>query len=280
MLAAALWSLNGPLIKVLDQQGVSPWTIACYRSLIGGLCFAPWAWGRRKTLRTIAPGWPVAAVAAFTTLTICFVLATSATSAANAIVLQYTSSIWVFALAPLVLGERPDGKTGAVLLVAVIGIGVLFFGNLSQGFGGLGLALISGFAFGVLTLILRRMRSVDPILVVTLNAVGSGMLLVVPLALRGELGLTLPQGGLLLFMGVVQFTLPYAMFSWGLRSVEAPRAALISLLECVLNPIWTYFAVAEIPSVATLAGGALILISVAVAATMRPARDAPTIGDV
>jgi drug/metabolite transporter (DMT)-like permease len=52
------------------------------------------------------------------------------------------------------------------------------------------------------------------------------------------------------------------MFSWALQYVEAHRAALILLLETVLNPIWTYFFVGEIPPAATLLGGPLILAGV------------------
>src|SRR5581483_1430791 len=63
---SALWSLNGPLIKLLNQQGagVSALAIACYRSLIGGLAFLPFAWRQRRTLQGVSPAWMVGSVAA------------------------------------------------------------------------------------------------------------------------------------------------------------------------------------------------------------------------
>lgn len=54
LVAAALWSLNGPLIKLLNQagDGVDGLAIAFYRSLFGGLIFVPLAVRRLATLRT------------------------------------------------------------------------------------------------------------------------------------------------------------------------------------------------------------------------------------
>ena len=110
---------------------------------------------------------------------------------------------------------------------------------------------------------LRGLRPVSPTVVASLNALGSGVILLVPVALAHSFGLTRYTFGLMLLMGLVQFTFPYLLFSWGLQYVEAHRAALIVLLETVLNPLWTYLIVGEAPPVATLWGGPLILLGVA-----------------
>ncbi|MBU0617508.1 MAG: EamA family transporter, partial [Planctomycetes bacterium] len=43
VICAALWSLNGPLIKLLVETDAPGVTIACYRSLFGGAVFLPLA---------------------------------------------------------------------------------------------------------------------------------------------------------------------------------------------------------------------------------------------
>jgi drug/metabolite transporter (DMT)-like permease len=196
-------------------------------------------------------------------MTITFVVATTMTAAANAIILQYTSPIWVFLLAPLLLKERPGRIEGLVLLVAMAGVAVIFSGNTDTSAAGLLVALLSGFGYGSLTVVLRGLRPVSPTVVASLNALGSGVILLVPVALAHSFGLTRYTFGLMLLMGLVQFTFPYLLFSWGLQYVEAHRAALIVLLETVLNPLWTYLIVGEAPPVATLWGGPLILLGVA-----------------
>lgn len=266
--AATLWSLNGPLIKLLSQAepdaaGVPAVTIACYRSLLGGLVFLPLAWARRGSLAAVRPAWCVFSVVSFTVMTFFFVLATTLTAAANAIILQYTSPVWVFALAPLLLAERMRLRDGLVLAVAMVGVGVIFAGHGTAEVGPLMLGLTSGLGYGLLTIALRGLRRVHPFTAVALNFLGSGLLLLPAAVIWGELWLTPRQWGLVLLFSVVQFALPYAIFSWSLRRVEATRASLIVLLEAVLNPVLTWLIVGERVPAPTLVGGPLILLSVA-----------------
>ncbi|MBI5865519.1 MAG: DMT family transporter [Planctomycetes bacterium] len=135
VLSACLWSLNGPLIKLLRQpegdhvSGASAAAIACYRSLFGGAFFLPLALRRVSSLRQVRPIWPIASVVTFTFMTTCFVIATTLTSAANAIVLQYLAPLVVFALSPLMLGIRPRWSEGGVLLLSLVGAAILCAGG-------------------------------------------------------------------------------------------------------------------------------------------------------
>lgn len=259
---AVLWSLNGPLIKLLTQAGVPFVTTACYRSLIGGLVFIPLAARRYRTLGRVSIAWPIGSVLAFTLMTGCFVAATSMTAAASAIILQYTSPIWVFLLAPLLLGERLRPADGLVLLLAMGGVAIIFFGHPTRAVPALAIGLASGLGYGSLTVALRGLRHVDPGTVVALNFVGSGLLLLPGVALWGVFALNGYQWLLMLTLSLVQMAIPYLLFSWALQYVEAHRAALLLLLETVLNPLWTYLAVGEPIPTPTLVGGPLILLSV------------------
>lgn len=260
---AALWSLNGPLIKLLDQAHVSGWTIACYRSLLGGLVFLPLALRRAPTLRRVPWRWPLATVVIFTVMTASFVIANTRTAAANAIILQYTSAIWVFLLAPLLLREHIAWRDGAVLLMAMAGVVIIFVGNLNTDVTGLLIGLLSGLGYGALTVALRALRAVDALVVTALNAIGSGVLLLLPVAWWGQFAVTPPQAALLIVLALVQFTGPYLLFAWALQRIEAHRAALIVLLETIINPVLTYLFVGEVPGPATFIGGPLICLSVA-----------------
>lgn len=270
ILCAAFWSLNGPLIKLLRQPdaasptGLPGITIAAYRSLIGGLLFLPIALRRRQSLKQVSLGWPITSVVMFTVMTACFVIATTQTAAANAIILQYLSPIVVFFLSPLLLKVTPRWSEGAVLLLALAGAGVIFFGNPSTEMGPLTVAACSGLGYGALIVFLRVLTPVDPFVVVAMNFLGSGILMAaaIPFVPGGSFDLTGRQFSILFLMSVFQFAAPYVLFSWALRHVEAHKASLIILLETVLNPIWTYLVVGEVPPRATMLGGPLILISV------------------
>lgn len=265
--AAVLWSLNGALIKLMDREGAGGVAIAFYRSLIAGLFLWPLAHGKFHTLRSrkrpqrrlsLRPAafW---CVIAFTLMTLCFVMANTMTQAANAIFLQYTSTFWIFGLSPWLLKERPRKSDLWLLGLAMIGIGIIFAGNASATLAGLIVALGAGLFYGLLTLAIRQMRDSDSAAVIVVNNLGAALLLLVPALAAGHLMLS-PRGWLLIvIMGVVQFGLPYYLYALGLVRIPAYRAALITLLEPVLVPVWTYLAVGETVPQETIIGGAVIL---------------------
>jgi len=47
------------------------------------------------------------------------------------------------------------------------------------------------------------------------------------------------------------------------RTLRAPEMALLGLLEIVLGPLWAWLGAGEVPALATIAGGAIILGAVA-----------------
>lgn len=273
--AALLWSLNGALIKLLIVNGDGPngVTIAFYRSLIAGLFLIPFAKGKFHTLRSkpsvdknnrrksswiIRPA-GISCVLFFTAMTLCFVTANIHTKAANAIILQYTSTFWIFGLSPMILKEKPRLKDLWILAVAMIGIAIIFMGNASTDLFGLMVALGAGLFYALLTLMIRQMRDSDSAAVTVLNNLGSALLLL-PFAIwAGDLILSQREWILITIMGVVQFGLPYYLYTLGLVKVRAYEAAMITLAEPVLVPVWTYFAVREIPNNDTFIGGGIIL---------------------
>ena len=266
VLVALLWSLNGPLIKLLSRgDDAMPYvTIACYRSLIGGLVFLPLAWGRLGTLKRVGLNWRIAAVIVFAFMTLTFVLATTRTAAANAIVLQNSAPIWVFLLSPLLLKERFRATEGLTLLVAMTGVGVIYFMHPTTDKPALLIGLASGVGYGLVILTLRRLRAAEPIAITAMNFLGSGLLLLPLVGLWGSYAIeSSRQLILILALSLVQMALPYLLFSWALRHVEAHRASLLVLLETIFNPILTYLAVGEAVPMPTLIGGPLILAGVA-----------------
>ena len=61
------------------------------------------------------------------------------------------------------------------------------------------------------------------------------------------------------------------LFATGVRLMPAADAGLITLIECVVAPLWVWLAFAEVPETRTLAGGAVVLGAVALSA-MRERR--------
>jgi drug/metabolite transporter (DMT)-like permease len=69
---------------------------------------------------------------------------------------------------------------------------------------------------------------------------------------------------LLALLGAGQIGLGLALMTVGARLIPAAQTALIGLLEVVLGTLWVWIAYTERPSPATLAGGAIIVLGIAV----------------
>ena len=65
-------------------------------------------------------------------------------------------------------------------------------------------------------------------------------------------------------LGVFQLGLPFALFSIGIGGISALHAIIYATLEAVLNPIWVILWIGEQPSLYTMLGGGVILLTVIV----------------
>jgi drug/metabolite transporter (DMT)-like permease len=213
------------------------------------------------------------ATALFYALTlILFVSATRLTTAANAILLQYTSPLWVMLLSYPVLHERPGAREYGIAAGCLAGLTLFFLDELTPG-GTLGmvLALGSGLTMACMVLGLRHegRRGTDS---ASLTAVLLGNALCA-LVCAPWMAAALPLMGttdwiVLALLGSFQIGVSYVLFSHGLRHVTALRAILLGLVEPVLNPLWVWLGNGERPSAWTIAGGAVILICLAAESLM------------
>lgn len=255
LLAGILWSLAGVFIKSLE---IHPLSIVFYRSFFASIFFLPFV-GKKDWTASVPL---LVSVASYTAAISFFVSANKLTTAANAIVLQYTAPIFVFLFVRLFFREpisRPNLKT---LVFGMAGVGVIFAGSAGQpDSAGVMMAVLSGFLFSVYMTNLRFLREVHPGFLTLVNNLVCWLALF-PLV-QSQLTLSLREGLALAVMGVVQLGIPYFLFSKGLETVSLQEASLIVLIEPVLNPIWVALVVGEVPSVATLIGGGVILSSLA-----------------
>jgi drug/metabolite transporter (DMT)-like permease len=267
--AAVLWSLSGAITKSIALDGL---TIAFYRGLFAGLVLVPLVPRERRTFRGVMI--PLGLV--FGAMSGLFLASMKATTAANAIYLQYSATFWVVPMSMLVLHERPDRRTLLGIALAVLGVTVIVaFGHAGgPEWTGVALGVASGVAYAAVVVGMRKLRGHDPVWLSAVNnlfgAVALGLWMT---ATTGPPALpTLPQALALAAFGVVQMGIPYTLFARGLREVSAAEAGLISLVEPILVPVWVVLVAHERPSVATLVGGSLMLTGVAARYLPAPGR--------
>ena len=253
--AAVLYSIGGLCIKVIPWSGVS---INGARTAIAIVVIGIYLWITKHPLRFNR--WILfGAVSVFAT-NLLFSVANKLTTAANAIVLQFTATIFVIVFSMLFLHRKP-GKLDIAACVIVFG-GILFFfaDSLSMG-GGLGnaLALLSGVTYAVIFM-LNDLPNGDPISSVFWGDVISAVV-GLPFLLQ-ETDFSFVPVVSVLVLGVFQVAFAYIFLTIGLRTTPAVTASLVSGIEPVLNPLLVAIFYGEEMGRFALIGAAIVIIGV------------------
>lgn len=269
VLTSALWSTSGVLVKSIDWN---PAAIASSRSLVAGLTIAFLA---RKTCppRALAApsrlnllGGALLALLGFT-----FVISTKLTTAANAILLQYTAPIWVAMAAPLVLKERTRALDWLFIALTLAGMGLFFMDSLSaEGFWGIVIAIFGSFFFGGVAMVMRFQKGDGPPMAMLVY--GNAMAFLLGLWFWQPPWPAPRDVAFIVFLGVFQFGLPYYLFSLASRGVSSLEMVLLTTLEPILNPVWVFLALGEKPGFWALVGGGVVLGSVTLWSVLKTLR--------
>jgi drug/metabolite transporter (DMT)-like permease len=256
MAATALcWSLGGLLIKSVAWP---PLAVAGGRGLIAAAFLAVFAPRFRFTWSAAQIGGAVA----YAATTILFVTANKLTTAANAILLQYTAPVWIALFGAWFLGERATRADWLTIVVVFGGMGLFFCDDLQfAGFAGNLVALASGVAFASMTLLLRKQKGTSAVESIFLGNLLAGVI-GLPFIVQSGL-LPNPASWVALgLLGTVQLGVSYLLYARAIRHVTALEAVLIPVIEPILNPIWVLLALGERPGPLSLLGGVIVLAAV------------------
>ncbi len=268
-LCGVLWSSAGVLIKLVDWHPGAIWSARC--AIAAALLYAI----RRPVMTGITPAeWSAAAALAATTGL--FIAANKLTTAANAILIQYSAPVWVALFGPWFVGERVTRLDWLAIGVVLSGIALFFLDQLTLDHAvGNVVALAAGvsFAFGALTM--RRVAlietpagPIDPLRPLLLgNALGA--------VIGAPFWLLAPSPGAvgwsaLLALGVVQQALAYLCYAAAIRHARAIDVILVPIVEPILSPLWVALAFGEWPSRWALLGGAIVVGAVTARGLLRP----------
>jgi len=283
--AATLWSFAGVAVKRLPE--LDPLAITGWRSLFAlpVILFV-----RARCGAAVKPGggkFVLGAAFSYAMMLMLFISATRLTTAANAIVLQYTAPLWVALFSRAVLGERVRRREWVMMLVCLAGMAFFFFDKVSlEGRLGNGLAIISGVACGLNTLFLRWLSRREPDLTDAqedavakrgagwegIPALAAGNLFVIlfcSVSMAHGIPGAMSEWVVLAALGVFQLAVPYVLFLVGIRHVSAVESIVFAMLEAILNPVWAGLGAGEWPSGNAITGASLILGSMAAYGIVR-----------
>ncbi|MGE5677903.1 MAG: DMT family transporter [Pseudomonadota bacterium] len=250
---ATLWSVGGLLIKLVDA---GPLAISGARAVITSVMLL--AYLRKPKFNWSFP--QIGAAVSCSATAILFVSATKLTTAANAILLQSTAPIYVAFLGAWLLKEKVTKYDWLTVAVVMGGMGLFFIDNLNaQGLLGIVCAVLSGISYAFFTIFMRMQKEGSP-----LESALLGNILTSIIGLPFLFQSTPSASGwiYLLILGIFQLGIPYIFYSAAIKKVTALEAVLIAIVEPILNPVWVFLILGEVPGLSALAGGAIVLAAV------------------
>jgi drug/metabolite transporter (DMT)-like permease len=261
MLAAAvLFSLGGMLFKLVPWNSMA---ISCARSTLAGIMLFVYMKlrGHRIVMnRAVLLGG--FAMGATSTL---YAVAAKLTTAANAILLQYTAPVFIILLMWIFFRVKPAWLDIGATAVLLCGIVLFFASSLSGGGGTVAgniLALISGVTWAMVFM-MKQWKGADNLSSVFFGCVFC-IVIGLPWLFAQDVVWTAPAIGGILLIGLIQFGAAYVFMAEGLEGTPPLAASLISMLEPILNPIWVALTVGEVPCGLSLAGAIIVVLGVLV----------------
>ncbi len=271
LFSATLWGVVWYPLRLLEGQGLAGlWSALLSFGAATTVCL--WVFVRERSslagnfppllLMGLAAGW----------CNVAFIVAVLEGNVVRVLLLFYLSPFWAVCLGWLLLGERLDGKSLLVFVVAVSGAFIMLWDD-SLGYpwpGGRSdwLAVSSGFAFALSNVFVRKLQAVG----VLLKSVSTWTAVVVIAAawigLRGDAFPVVGHGVLLgaVLLGLGGFLVMSLAVIYGVTRMPVHRSAVILLFELVVGAVSSLLLTDEVILLREWLGGGLIIVAAYVAA--------------
>ena len=201
-------------------------------------------------------------IATFSITNVTFVVSIQNTNVANTLVMIAMAPMLSAILGAIFLKEMPGNSTWVAIVITFFAAVYIFYDSLQVGsiYGDLlGFVTALGLAVGAVTIRSAKKRNLVPAAVV-------GKLFVAIFALFFIESFTLAERDLLIvpLMCVMCVAIPFVLVTIAPRFIPAEEVNLFFLLETIIGPIWVWMIIKEQPSIETIQGGIVIILTIAI----------------
>ena len=184
------------------------------------------------------------------------------TNVANTLVMIATAPMLSAILAAVFLKENPDKNTWIAILITFLAVVYIFFDSFKLGnfFGDI-FGLITALGLAVGANIIRSVRDKD---LVPAAVIGKFLVAIFALFFVDNLILQGRDNIIVPLMCIMCVGIPFVLVTIAPRFITAAEVNLFFLLETIIGPIWVWLIIKEQPSIETIYGGILIIITIAV----------------
>ena len=256
---SSLWSIAGIFIKLIDWN---PFVIAGFRSLFAVMAETIYILATKQKI--IINKNVLISMVFMTANSLCFISANKLTTAANAIVLQFTAPVFIVIFSVLFLRQKFKLSDLVTVFFTVVGMSIFFYSSLGKGqILGNALAVCNGvFTAGVYLMIGKTAKNEKMSCIVLGHSLTA--CIGIPFYFFTEGTISAVSVSAIIILGIFQLGIPYILY--GLASVNCPPLAcsLISAIEPLLNPVWVFLFNGEHPGALSIIGGMIVITAVTV----------------
>ena len=201
-------------------------------------------------------------IISFSICNITFIISIQNTNVANTLVMIAMAPMLSAILGSIFLKEVPDNKTWIAIIITLIAVSYIFHDSIELGnFYGDLFGLITAFGLACNAVIARFAKNRD----------------LVPSAVIGKLCVAIfafffvdtfsLEGTDLIFiplMCIMCVAIPFVLVTIAPRFIPAEEVNLFFLLETIIGPFWVWMVIHEQPSIETIQGGVVIILTIAI----------------
>ena len=249
---------------LIRLAGLGDFTLIFYRGLFPtfAISFLLILYYRREFVSVvIGIGWAGMLNGALFALTnITFIYSIQTTSVATTLVILSSAPIFAALLSLVVLKENQRPITWLVIALSFVSIFIIGLGSYgTSSLSGDLFALACAISTGCSAVLVRYKKDID---LVPSVIVGSILMALFALTRSPELFISATQFIYLSIIGFVLVPFAFVILTIAPRFASSAEVQLVYLLEAILGPLWVWLVINEQPGIYTLAGGAMLLISV------------------
>ena len=201
-------------------------------------------------------------VISFSICNITFIISIQNTNVANTLVMIAMAPMLSAILGSIFLKEIPDRKTWVAIIITLIAVSYIFHDSIEMGnFYGDLFGIITAFGLACNAVIARfaKNRDLVPSAVIGKLCVAIfAFFFVDSFSLVGSDLIYVP------LMCVMCVAIPFVLVTIAPRFIPAEEVNLFFLLETIIGPIWVWLIINEQPSIETILGGSIILLTIAI----------------
>ena len=211
----------------------------------------------------LSTGYPgVAYSITFALTNITFIISIQNTNVANTLVMVALAPMLSAILGLIFLKENPERKTWIAIIITTLAAIYIFYDSIQIGnFLGdiFGLITALGLAVGAVIVRSAKNRNLVPSAVV-------GKLFVAIIAFFFVESFELSNKDLIIVpaMCILCVAIPFVLVTIAPRFITAAEVNLFFLLETILGPIWVWMVIKEQPTLETIQGGLIIILTIAI----------------